>query len=65
MEGLDIALPAVDRGVGVSIAVGVLLAPFVLQPAGKARIGAPFGPMMPGWLATLGALGPHGIAAAP
>ena len=64
VEGLNIALPALHAYV-LRVALGILLALFLLQPMGTARIGRAFGPVMLLWFVTIGVLGVWGIARHP
>jgi KUP system potassium uptake protein len=56
IEGLETAAPALEPYVVPTTAL-VLLALFLLQRRGTARVGALFGPVMLVWFATLGLLG--------
>ena len=56
VEGLKTAAPALEPYV-VPTAALVLLALFLLQRRGTARVGALFGPVMLAWFGTLGLLG--------
>jgi KUP system potassium uptake protein len=56
IEGLGTATPALEPYV-VPLAALVLLALFLVQSRGTARVGALFGPVMLAWFATLGLLG--------
>jgi KUP system potassium uptake protein len=56
VEGLKIAAPSLTHFV-IPITIGVLIAIFLVQSHGTARIGAIFGPVMLLWFVTLGALG--------
>src|SRR5215831_18598008 len=60
LEGLKDPLPSLAPYV-LPLAVVVLVALFVLQPQGTARIGALFGPIMTVWFITIGLLGIAGI----
>lgn len=60
VEGLEIATPAFKPYV-IPIALGVLVALFVIQRKGTATVGILFGPIMIGWFLTLGALGVNKI----
>ena len=64
LEGLPEAIPAVKPYV-LPAAVLVLLALFLVQPFGTARIGKIFGPVMLVWFAVLAILGVYGIAQNP
>jgi KUP system potassium uptake protein len=64
LEGLNIAVPGL-RSYILSAAVGVLIALFVIQPLGTARIGKAFGPIMALWFLAIAALGVWGIARHP
>lgn len=64
IEGLEVIAPALDHWI-VAVTVLVILAVFVSQRAGTERIGALYGPVMLLWFVSLGALGLHGIVAAP
>jgi KUP system potassium uptake protein len=64
LEGLNIAVPGL-RGYILPAAVGVLIALFVIQPLGTARIGKAFGPIMALWFISIAVLGLWGIAQHP
>ena len=64
IEGLEIATP-VFRPFVVPIALVILIALFVLQKRGTARIGAMFGPVMLIWFITIAVLGVPWIAREP
>ncbi len=56
LEGLDVATPIFRTSI-VPLAVGILLAIFLVQRKGTAGIGAVFGPIMLLWFVTIAALG--------
>jgi KUP system potassium uptake protein len=56
VEGLNVATPALQRYV-VPITVIILIALFLFQAKGTARVGALFGPIMVVWFLTLAGLG--------
>jgi KUP system potassium uptake protein len=56
MEGLTIVTPMLSPYV-VPLTIAVLIALFVVQKYGTAKVGAVFGPIMILWFVTLGALG--------
>jgi KUP system potassium uptake protein len=60
LEGLNDPLPALRHYV-LPGAVAVLVALFLIQPKGTARIGRAFGPIMLCWFIVIGALGVRGI----
>ncbi|MEJ2508500.1 MAG: KUP/HAK/KT family potassium transporter [Gammaproteobacteria bacterium] len=64
VEGLAVATPALSHYV-VPITVGILVALFVLQHRGTARVGALFGPIIVIWMLTLAVLGITGIVSDP
>jgi KUP system potassium uptake protein len=64
VEGLEIARPELHTWV-VPIAVGILIALFLIQRRGTATIGAVFGPIMILWFSILAALGIFEIVAHP
>ena len=64
LEGVKIAAPAFTPWV-LPCSVAVLLALFVIQPLGTARIGQLFGPVMLLWFLVIGALGILGIVRHP
>ena len=64
VEGLSVATPRFERWV-VPIAVGLLVALFLFQRRGTARVGRVFGPVMVIWFLTLAALGIHSIVQSP
>jgi KUP system potassium uptake protein len=64
LEGLNAPLPAL-RPYVLPGAVAVLVALFLIQPKGTARIGRAFGPIMVCWFLCIAALGVHGIARHP
>jgi KUP system potassium uptake protein len=64
LEGLTIATPSMSLYV-LPLTVLILLALFVIQPLGTARIGHVFGPVMAIWFLVIGALGLWGIAQHP
>lgn len=63
-EGLGIAAPSLERW-ELPLALGVLLALFMLQKHGTARVGMLFGPVMLLWFAVLAVLGAMSIAKHP
>ncbi len=64
VEGLQLAFDGIDHWV-VPLAVVLLVALFLIQRHGTARIGRLFGPIMVLWFVVLGALGVHGIVQHP
>ncbi|WP_390897895.1 potassium transporter Kup [Pseudomonas citri] len=64
VEGLQLAFDGVERWV-VPLSLIVLVALFLIQKHGTARIGILFGPIMVLWFVILGALGVHGIVQRP
>jgi KUP system potassium uptake protein len=60
VEGLELVTPAAAQWV-VPLTVIILVALFVAQRAGTARVGAVFGPIMVVWFATLALLGARAI----
>ncbi|CAG8870633.1 Low affinity potassium transport system protein kup [Pseudomonas fluorescens] len=64
VEGMGLAFEGIDHWV-VPIAVVVLVALFLIQKHGTARIGILFGPVMVTWFLVLAALGVHGIMQSP
>jgi len=64
LEGLTIVEPSLQAYV-LPLSVGVLLALFVVQPSGTARIGSAFGPVMALWFLTIALLGILGVARHP
>ena len=64
VEGLHIATPMLDDYV-IPITLVILLALFLIQARGTARIGIAFGPIMVLWFATLALLGLVNMAQAP
>ena len=64
VEGLNIVEPSLAAYV-LPISVLILLALFVIQPQGTARIGRAFGPIMLVWFLTIGLLGLWGVAQHP
>ena len=60
IEGLGLAFDGIDHWV-VPLSLIVLVALFLIQSHGTARIGILFGPIMVTWFVVLGALGVHGI----
>lgn len=64
VEGMGLAFDGIDHWV-VPIAVVVLLALFLVQKHGTAKIGILFGPVMVLWFAVLALLGLHGIVQSP
>jgi KUP system potassium uptake protein len=60
MEGISVAAPALEPLV-VPITIGILLALFLVQSRGTAKIGSVFGPVVLVWFLTIGALGVTGI----
>ncbi|MCG6576455.1 potassium transporter Kup [Pseudomonas sp. AF32] len=59
-EGLELAFEGIDHWV-VPLSLVVLVALFLIQRHGTARIGILFGPIMVTWFLVLGALGVYGI----
>ncbi|HSD61432.1 MAG TPA: potassium transporter Kup [Burkholderiales bacterium] len=64
VEGLEVATPALKPYV-IPVTVVVLIALFIMQRHGTARVGAFFGPVMTVWFLTLGVLGVINIQHAP
>ncbi|MFW9266411.1 potassium transporter Kup [Pseudomonas sp. NR3] len=64
VEGLGLAFEGIDHWV-VPLSVVVLVALFLIQRHGTARIGILFGPIMVTWFLVLGALGVYGISQHP
>ncbi|MFR0672425.1 potassium transporter Kup [Enterobacterales bacterium AW_CKDN230030176-1A_HGKHYDSX7] len=64
VEGMGLAFDGIDHWV-VPISLVVLVALFVVQKHGTAKIGTLFGPVMVVWFVVLGALGIHGILQSP
>ncbi|MCV9920650.1 potassium transporter Kup [Pseudomonas sp. BT-42-2] len=64
VEGMGLAFDGIDHWV-VPIAVVVLVALFLVQKHGTAKIGILFGPVMVTWFLVLAALGLHGISHSP
>ncbi len=64
MEGLDVATPMFGHLI-VPLTVIVLVALFMLQKRGTARVGAMFGPVMMVWFAVIALLGIVNILRAP
>ncbi|MDD2047303.1 potassium transporter Kup [Pseudomonas putida] len=64
VEGMELAFDGIDHWV-VPIALVVLVALFLIQKHGTARIGILFGPVMVTWFLVLAALGVHGISQSP
>ncbi|MGF6112604.1 potassium transporter Kup [Pseudomonas frederiksbergensis] len=60
IEGLGLAFEGIDHWV-VPLSLVVLVALFLIQRHGTARIGILFGPIMVTWFVVLGALGVYGI----
>ena len=64
IEGLGLAFEGIDHWV-VPLSLVVLVALFLIQRHGTARIGILFGPIMVTWFLVLGALGVYGISQHP
>jgi KUP system potassium uptake protein len=64
IEGLGLAFEGIDHWV-VPLSLIVLVALFLIQRHGTARIGILFGPVMVTWFLVLGALGVYGIVQHP
>lgn len=64
VEGLEVVTPLFSQYV-IPLTVTILVALFMMQRQGTARIGAVFGPVMVVWFAVLGALGIHWVVQAP
>jgi KUP system potassium uptake protein len=64
VEGLEVAAPALGAFV-VPVALGILIALFMIQSRGTGRIGWLFGPVVCLWFAVLAALGCAQIVQAP
>jgi KUP system potassium uptake protein len=60
VEGLKVAEPSLGSAV-VPIAVGVIVALFMLQRTGSANVGRLFGPVMVAWFVVLAACGIRGL----
>lgn len=64
VEGLEVAAPQLHYVV-VPLTMAILVALFMIQRHGSARIGVLFGPVMTMWFSTLAVLGIQNIAEAP
>ncbi|RTN32612.1 potassium transporter Kup [Enterobacter asburiae] len=64
LEGLEMVIPESQPYI-LPLTVAVLLALFLLQPFGTARIGKIFGPVMAVWFLAIAALGVRGIVQHP
>ena len=64
VEGLELAFEGLEPWV-VPLSLVVLVALFMIQKHGTARIGVLFGPIMVLWFSVLGALGVYGIVQQP
>jgi KUP system potassium uptake protein len=64
VEGLELVAPSFEAVI-VPLAVGILLALFVIQKKGTTRIGRAFGPIMVTWFLVLAALGVRSILQTP
>ncbi|MBZ0101660.1 MAG: KUP/HAK/KT family potassium transporter, partial [Thermoanaerobaculia bacterium] len=64
LEGLSVVQPALGPAI-VPLAVGILIALFLVQRRGTAGVGAVFGPVMLVWFVTLAGLGAAGILRQP
>lgn len=64
LEGLEMAIPESQPYI-LPLTVAVLLAVFLIQPFGTARIGKIFGPVMALWFLAIAALGVRGIVQHP
>jgi KUP system potassium uptake protein len=64
VEGLGVATPAFDTFV-VPITVSILLALFLFQRRGTARVGSVFGPIIMLWFIVIGGIGLRQIIATP
>ena len=60
LEGLELAAPAISHWV-LPLSVVILLALFLVQPLGTAKIGRVFGPVMLLWFVVIGVLGLWGV----
>jgi KUP system potassium uptake protein len=60
MEGLTVAAPGLAHFV-VPVSVGIIIALFLVQKTGTARVGAVFGPVMLVWFLSIAVLGVRGI----
>src|SRR5690349_9813774 len=65
VEGIQVVHPHLSESITVVLALAVLLALFVFQRFGTARIGGTFGPLMALWFLTIGVLGTAEIAREP
>src|ERR1700733_235043 len=64
LEGLKIATPALSSHI-LTATIVILVALFVIQPQGTARIGRAFGPIMLVWFLSIGLLGIGGLVQHP
>lgn len=64
LEGLKIVEPALQPYI-LPLTVAILIALFMIQPLGTAKIGCAFGPIMAVWFVTIALLGVWGIARHP
>jgi KUP system potassium uptake protein len=65
VEGVQVVHPHLPESIIVIVALIILLALFVFQRFGTARIGRTFGPIMALWFVTIAALGANEIAREP
>lgn len=64
VEGLEVATPVLSAYV-VPVTVAILIALFLVQKHGTARVGTAFGPVMLVWFGSIGALGLAGVIREP
>ncbi|HSN93084.1 MAG TPA: potassium transporter Kup [Anaeromyxobacteraceae bacterium] len=64
VEGLSVAAPALAHFV-VPTSLGIIIALFLIQRGGTARVGAVFAPVMLIWFLSIGLLGLRGVLAHP
>src|SRR5690349_7063057 len=65
VEGIQVVHPHLSESITVVLALAVLLALFIFQRFGTARIGGTFGPLMALWFLAIGVLGTAEIAREP
>jgi KUP system potassium uptake protein len=57
IEGLNVAMPAIEPHLIIVLATGIIVALFMIQRFGTGRVGTAFGPIMALWFTTIGTLG--------
>ncbi len=61
VQGLEVIVPGIDKGVVVGTSCGILVLLFLIQPFGTTKIGVAFAPIVIIWLGSLAAFGIYNL----